>query len=117
MNVVIWILAGAVLGASANALMRTSNLTGIAQNVVTGIAGVLSGGWLLGVLTKTPAFIQGEFNPAVFVVSLMGATVLLTGLQVFRGRRPGKTATRSDKAPASLATSGRATTTHMRELT
>jgi uncharacterized membrane protein YeaQ/YmgE (transglycosylase-associated protein family) len=97
MSVVIWILAGALLGFAAHALTRNRNRSGITLNVFTGIAGVVFSGWLLGVFTSSPAFIRGEFSPASFFVSLMGATVLLTALQVFRSRR--------------------STTTQMRELT
>jgi len=97
LNVVIWILAGAILGGAAHALTRNRNRAGITLNIFTGIAGVVFSGWLLGVFTRSPAFIPGGVSPASFLVALMGATVLLTALQVFRSRR--------------------STTTPMRELT
>jgi len=117
LNVVIWILAGAILGSAANLVLGTRNRAGIALDVFIGIAGVMSGGWLLGVLTRTSAFSAGEFSPASLLISLMGATALLAALQVFRGRRSGNTTTRPDNASAALAIAQRATITKMRELT
>lgn len=93
MNVVIWILAGALLGAASHALSRNRNRAGIALNMVTGIASVLFGGWLLGVLTGTAAFNPEYFFLASLLVSLLGATVLLMVLQSLRGSRMGETTT------------------------
>ncbi len=117
MNVVIWILAGAMLGSAANLVLGTRNRAGIALDVFIGIAGVLSGGWLLGVLTRSSAFAAGEFSTASLLISLMGATVLLAALQVLRGRGPRKTATRAGDAAAALEIAVRATTSKVRELT
>jgi uncharacterized membrane protein YeaQ/YmgE (transglycosylase-associated protein family) len=117
LNVVIWILAGALLGSAANLVLGTRNRAGIALDVAIGIAGVLSGGWLLSVLARTSAFADGEFSTASLLISLMGATALLAALQVLRGRSPREAATRpGDEAPA-LAIAVRATTTKMREPT
>lgn len=117
MSLVIWILAGAILGSAANLVLGTRNRAEIALDVFNGIAGVMAGGWLLGLLTRTSPFAPGELGPASLLISLMGATALLAALQVFRGRRSGVTATRPDNASAALAIAGRATTTEMRELT
>lgn len=117
MNLVLWILAGATFGSVANLVLGTRNRAGIALDVAIGISGVLAGGWVLGVLTGTAAFAPGEFSPATLLIALMGAAVLLTALQVYRGRRAGETATRPGNAPPALAIAGRATNTQMRELT
>lgn len=117
MNVVIWILAGAFLGSVANLALGTRNRAGITLDVFIGIAGVLSGGWLLGVLTRTSAFAPGEFSPASFLVSLLVAAVLLTALQLFRGRSSRETTNHPDNVSAAPTIAGRATTTHMREMT
>ena len=117
MSVVIWILAGAVLGSAANLVLGTRDRAGIALDITIGIAGVMSGGWLLGVLTRTSAFAAGEFSSASLLISLMGATVLLAALQVLRGRGPRKIATRPGDAAAALAIAVRATTSKMREVT
>lgn len=107
MSVVIWILAGALLGGAANLILGTRGRTAIALNVATGVAGVVSGGWLLGVLTGTPAFNPEYFFLTSLLVSLMGATVLLTVLQLFSNRRTGEMAARPDTASPLLGTAGR----------
>lgn len=110
MNAVLWIFAGASLGGAAHTLTLNRNRSEIALNVATGIAGVLCGAWFLGVLMKSPAFILDEFTPASLLVSLMGAAILLTVLQMLRGRHPGATVTRPDAA-------GHATPIQLREPT
>ena len=116
MNVVIWILAGAILGSAANLVLGTRNRAGVAMDVFTGIAGVMAGGWLLGVLTRTSTYAPAEFSPASLLIALMGATAVLAALQVFRGRRSGASPTRTDNSSAPPAIGGRATPTK-RELT
>ena len=117
MNVVIWILAGAMLGSAANLVLGTRNRAGIALDVAIGVAGIMSGGWLLSILARTSPFAAGEFATASLLISLIGATVLLAALQVLRGRSSRETAMRpGDETPA-LANPVRATTTKMRELT
>ncbi len=117
MNLVLWILAGAMFGSVANLVLGTRNRAGIALDVAIGISGVVACGWLLGALTGTAAFSPGEFSPATLVIALMGAAVLLTALQVYRGRRSTETATRPGNAPFELPILGRAINTQMRELT
>lgn len=117
LSVVVWILAGATLGGAAHALTRNRNRSEIPLNVVTGIAGVVCGAWFLGVLTKAPAFILDEFAPASLLVSLMGAAILLTVLQMLRGRRPGATVARPDAASTAFEIAAHATSTQVRELT
>ena len=116
MNVVIWILAGAILGSAANLVLGTRDRAGIVLDVSIGIAGVMSGGWLLSVLTRTSAFAAGEFSTASLLISLMGATVLLASLQVLRGRDSREMATRPLDAAAAVAIAVRATTTKMKRL-
>jgi len=117
LNVVLWILAGAILGSAANLVLGTRNRAGIALDIVTGIASVIAGGWLLGVLTKTSAFAPGEFSPASLLIALMGATAVLAALQLYRGRRSGETETRPDTTSAEHVISGLATPSKMRGLT
>jgi uncharacterized membrane protein YeaQ/YmgE (transglycosylase-associated protein family) len=116
LNVVVWILAGAMLGSAANLVLGTRDRAGIALDVSIGITGVLSGGWLLGVLSRTSAFAAGEFGIASLLISLMGATVLLAALQVLRVRGSRETATRPGDADA-LAIAVHATSTTTREMT
>jgi len=116
-HVFIWILAGALLGSAASLALETRNRAGIALNVVTGIAGVLSGGWLLGALTGMAAFNPDAFFVASLLVSLLGATVLLTALQMFRSRGLGEPPGYQNHASKEHPIGEHATTIKMRERT
>ena len=99
MVIVAWIVAGALLGGAASALNGSNGRAAFALNVAVGIAGVMLGGWLLGVLIGAAAFGPGVFGLGSLLVSLMGASVLLTVPHVFR--RAGETGHRD--ATAALA--------------
>jgi uncharacterized membrane protein YeaQ/YmgE (transglycosylase-associated protein family) len=84
-----WIIAGALLGGAAGALTGIGDRRGFGLNVATGIAGVMSGGWLLGMLIGASAFEPGEFGLGSLLVSLLGAAALLAALYELRnGRHP-----------------------------
>jgi uncharacterized membrane protein YeaQ/YmgE (transglycosylase-associated protein family) len=84
MVVVTWIFAGALPGGAASALDGSAGRAAFARNVAVGIAGVMLGGWLLGVLIGAAAFDPGVFGLGSLLVSLMAASVLLTLPHVFR---------------------------------
>jgi uncharacterized membrane protein YeaQ/YmgE (transglycosylase-associated protein family) len=87
MGFITWIVAGALLGGAASALARTGGRRGFAVNVATGIAGVMTGGWLLGMLIGASAFEPGAFSLGCLLVSLLGAAVLVGVLHEGRGIR------------------------------
>lgn len=87
MGFVTWIVAGALLGGAASALSGIGDRRGFALNVATGIAGVMFGGWLLGMVIGASAFDPGEFSLGSLLVSLLGASVMLTALHELRGNR------------------------------
>lgn len=86
MNIIIWLVMGGIVGWLASMIMGTNAQQGIILNVVVGIVGALVGGWLIG-----PLLGAGSINDGItvmsFVVSLIGAVVLLAILSLFnRGR-------------------------------
>jgi uncharacterized membrane protein YeaQ/YmgE (transglycosylase-associated protein family) len=83
MGFVIWIIAGAMLGGAVSALVRRRARGELFLNVALGIAGVLSGGWLLGIVIGASAFDPGKFSIESLLVSLLGTAVLLGARQVF----------------------------------
>ena len=85
MGFVTWMIAGALLGGAASTLIGTRDLRLIAWNVATGIAGVMFGAWLLGMLIGASAFDPGTFALGSLLVSLLGAALLLAVLHEFRG--------------------------------
>lgn len=65
--------------------MGTEAQQGIILNVIVGIVGALIGGWLIG-----PLLGAGSINDGIsimsFVVSLIGAVILLAILSLFQRR-------------------------------
>lgn len=102
MGFVTWIIAGALLGWAASALAGTGKRGRFTLNVTVGIGGVMFGGWLLGLLIGASAFEPGEFSLGAFLVSLLGAAVLLAVLHEFRGIAAGRTPTLRDGISAAF---------------
>jgi len=78
----IWsIIIGFIVGLIARAVMPGVDHLGFWMTVLIGIGGSLVGGFI-GALIKRPA--NGQmFHPAGFIMSILGAVVLLWGLEHF----------------------------------
>jgi uncharacterized membrane protein YeaQ/YmgE (transglycosylase-associated protein family) len=72
-NLILWLLLGALVGWLASIVMRTDYEQGPLLNIVVGIVGALIGGFLLGY----PTINQNNFNLTALVVSFVGAVILL----------------------------------------
>lgn len=83
MSIIIWLVMGGLVGWIASMIMGTNAQQGIILNVVVGIVGALIGGWLIG-----PLLGAGSINEGItimsFIVSLIGAVVLLAIVNLFR---------------------------------
>lgn len=83
MSIIIWLVMGGLVGWIASMIMGTDAQQGIILNVVVGIIGALIGGWLIG-----PMIGAGSINDGIsimsFIVSLIGAIILLAILSLFR---------------------------------
>ena len=75
MNILIWLLLGAVAGWLAGLLMKGRGF-GLFGNIVVGIVGSLLGGYLAGVLGISGAQASG-FNLPSLLTAVLGACVLL----------------------------------------
>ena len=84
MNFIIWIVMGGVIGWVASLIMRTDARQGIVLNIVVGIVGALLGGWLIAPLVGSATINQGDFSIAGLGVSLLGAILLLSAVNLFR---------------------------------
>lgn len=83
MNLIIWLLIGALVGWLASIVMRTDAQQGALLNIVVGIIGAIIGGFLLG----GPTINSNALNLTAIVVSFVGAVVLLAIVNlVMRGR-------------------------------
>jgi uncharacterized membrane protein YeaQ/YmgE (transglycosylase-associated protein family) len=85
MNLLIYLIAGAIVGYVASRIMRTNSQQGLLLDIVVGIVGAFIAGWFL-----TPLFGVGTINDAVtlptMLVTLLGAIILLFIVKLLRRR-------------------------------
>ena len=86
MNLLIYLIAGAIVGYIASRIMRTNSQQGLILDIVVGVIGAFVAGWFL-----TPIFGVGTINDAVtlptMLVTLGGAILLLFVVRLFRRSR------------------------------
>lgn len=81
-NILVWIIIGAIAGWLASIVMKTNARQGLLADIVVGIIGGFIGGWLLNLLG-----IGGEvtgLNLGSLLTAFIGAVVLLAILRVLR---------------------------------
>lgn len=83
-NLIIWLVAGGLIGWLASVVMHTDGQQGIVLNVLVGVAGAAIGGWILSPLLGVGTIDQDVFNVGALLVSLIGAIVLLALINLFR---------------------------------
>jgi uncharacterized membrane protein YeaQ/YmgE (transglycosylase-associated protein family) len=86
MNILIWLVVGGVVGWLASLIVRTDAQQGIVLNVVVGIVGALIGGWVISPMVGVGSINEG-ISVGSFLVSLVGAVVLLAIVNLFRRGR------------------------------
>jgi len=83
MNIIIYLIAGAIVGYIASRIMRTNSQQGLLLDIVVGVVGAFVAGWFL-----SPIFGVGTINNAVTIptmlVTLGGAILLLFVVNLFR---------------------------------
>ncbi|WP_341938623.1 GlsB/YeaQ/YmgE family stress response membrane protein [Marinimicrobium sp. C2-29] len=82
-SIIVWLVMGGLVGWIASMIMGTDAQQGIVLNIVVGIVGALVGGWLIGPLLGAGSINEG-ISVMSFVVSLIGAIILLALLTLFR---------------------------------
>jgi uncharacterized membrane protein YeaQ/YmgE (transglycosylase-associated protein family) len=78
-----WIVFGLVVGAIAKLVMPGRDPGGIIVTMLLGIVGAVLGGWIGRAMG-----LYGPEDPAGFLMSLIGAIVLLAIYRMVVGRRP-----------------------------
>ena len=83
MGLIMWLIVGGVIGWLASIIMRTDAQQGILLNIVVGIVGAFIGGLVItgGSINNAP------LNLTTFLVSLLGAVVLLAIVNLVRRGR------------------------------
>lgn len=79
-NIIVWILLGALAGWIASLIMRTDEEMGATANIVVGIVGAFIGG-LISRLFGGPS-VTG-FNLTSLIIAILGAVVLLFLVRMF----------------------------------
>lgn len=77
MNFIIWIVIGGIIGWLASLVMKTDGQQGIFLNIIVGIVGALLAGWFISPLVGVGTINQGNYSLGSFVVSFIGAIILL----------------------------------------
>lgn len=82
-NFILWLVVGGVVGWLASLIMRTDAQQGLVLNIVVGIVGALLAGWILSPILGVGTINEG-FSIGSFIVSLIGAVILLAIVNLFR---------------------------------
>jgi uncharacterized membrane protein YeaQ/YmgE (transglycosylase-associated protein family) len=82
-NLILWLLFGALIGWLASIVMRTDQQQGALLNIIVGIVGAAIGGLLFGAATIN----SGVFSLRALLVSFIGALILLALVNLVRRGR------------------------------
>jgi uncharacterized membrane protein YeaQ/YmgE (transglycosylase-associated protein family) len=81
MDIILWIVFGAVVGWLASLIMKTDQQQGVLFDIVVGIVGAVIGGLLAGMFGQR--LVTG-FNLYSFVVALFGAMIFIALIRMMR---------------------------------
>jgi len=87
MNIILWLIAGAVIGYIASRIMGTNSQQGLLLDIVVGVVGAFLAGWFLTPLFGITTINQNNFSLPALLVSLLGAVLLLAIVRLIRRRR------------------------------
>ena len=86
MNLIIYLIAGAIVGYIASRIMRTNSQQGLLIDILVGVVGAYLAGYFI-----SPLLGIGTINDAISIptmlVTLAGAVALLWIVKLLRGRR------------------------------
>jgi uncharacterized membrane protein YeaQ/YmgE (transglycosylase-associated protein family) len=80
-NIIAWIIFGALAGWIASIIMKTNAEQGAIGNIVVGIVGAFIGGFLVRTLTGSDV---NGFNLGSLIVAIVGAVLLLGAVKMFK---------------------------------
>jgi len=86
MNIIAWIVLGAIAGYLAGFLVKGDESYGVIGHVVLGIVGALVGGFLASLLFNDGDAIQGALDISTIVVSVIGAIIAVVVFNLVTGR-------------------------------
>lgn len=83
MNILLWIILGALAGWIASLIVKTNDQQGILLDIVVGIVGAFIGGFVFRLFGASG--VTG-FNIYSILVAIIGAVILLAIVKAVRGR-------------------------------
>lgn len=84
MNLIIYLIVGAIVGYVASRIMNTNSQQGLFLDIVVGIVGAFLAGFFISPLLGVGT-INDAINFPTILVSLLGAVVLLAIVKLFTG--------------------------------
>ena len=93
LNIIAWLVMGGLVGWVASLIMKTDAQQGIMLNVAAGIVGAALGGFLFRAFGMSGVNINEGFSVVAFLVSLVGAVIVIGAVRLIFGRRPRQHAT------------------------
>lgn len=84
-NIIVWLIVGALIGWVASIIMRTPE--SLVIDIVVGIVGAFVAGYVLTPFFGVSTINEGNFSVPALLVSLGGAVILLAVVNVFRRGR------------------------------
>ncbi|CAN5824837.1 GlsB/YeaQ/YmgE family stress response membrane protein [soil metagenome] len=85
MGILSWIIFGLIAGVIAKLVMPGRDPGGCIITMLIGIAGAFLGGFLYGLITGTPQFM--EFDLGSMALAILGAVIILAVYRAIVGRR------------------------------
>lgn len=85
-NLIAWLVVGGIVGWIASLIMKTDAQQGVFLNIVVGVVGAGIAGFLISPMVGVPSINENAFSLGAFVVSLIGAVILLGVVRMLRGR-------------------------------
>lgn len=87
MNLIAWIVLGALAGYLAGFLVRGDEGLGVIGHIVLGIVGAVVGGFLAGALFNVKDPIQGAFDLSTIFIAVIGAVLVVVVAGMLTGSR------------------------------
>lgn len=89
MNIIAWLVLGAIAGYLAGFIVRGDEGLGVIGHIILGVVGALVGGFLASVLLNVDP-IDGVFDISSIVTATLGAVLVVLVVGAITGSRAGR---------------------------
>ena len=84
MDIIIWIIVGAIAGWLASIVMKTNRSQGLLEDIIVGVIGAFIGGFVLSLLPGVSPAPAGELSIGSILTAFVGAVILLAIMRALR---------------------------------